>query len=170
MKALGAVLLVAGTALAVSAAAVLALGDRSVLVPPPEAKVESFVRQLVTGRFERAMPHLSANARPRARPESLEAGFHALEARIGRVRDVTGRPLAVRGDTAWAEAVLEAERASRLPLAFRLVREHGVWAVDGLGDLDLPEPLPRPRPAGAPAPAPAASPRGAGRPDSAQGS
>jgi hypothetical protein len=137
MRALVAVLLLTAAAVGICGAA-LALGDGSFLVPPPEARVEQFVRQLEAGRFGRAVPYLSGPARARTSPASLEAAFHDLEGRVGRVRDVVGRPLAVRDDTAWVEAILDTERAEGLPLPFRLVREKGLWAVDGLDALGPP--------------------------------
>ena len=164
------ILLVTAAALGIAGAAVFALGDRSMLVPPPEAEVETFVRQLATGRFERALPHLSRRAAGRTSRDSLRARFLALEARIGKVRDVKGQLLTQARDTAYAEAVLDAEGASGLPLAFRLVREDGVWVVDDLGELALPLPVHPPRRTAPPPPSHDVTPPGAGPRDSAPGS
>jgi len=71
--------LVGGSALAVEL-----LGDRELVVPPPEAVAEGFVREVITGRYSRANDYLST-----PRPEDdLRALEQLIEARTGDPSEV----------------------------------------------------------------------------------
>jgi hypothetical protein len=81
-------------------------------VPPPEAVVENFVRELETERYERATGYLSTELQSGIKPEQLRA---------------------------WTSARLKTERAGEPALKFTLKREEGVWKVNGLISLEDPE-------------------------------
>ena len=135
MRALVYVPLAVAAALAVVAAAVFGLGDRRTLVPPPEAVVESFVRELETGRYQRATGYLSTELQPNVKPEQLRAWTSRLLARTGDIIDVRGEPGWLAGDRAEAYARLKTERAGEPALRFTLYREEGVWKINGLASL-----------------------------------
>lgn len=136
MKAVAAVLGVAAVSLALVAWAVFVLGDRTVLVPPPEAVAEGFMRQLQTRRFEQARSYL---ARPAVRSaEGLRARLEALERAVGRIQDVRGRRGTVGSLDASAVADLTTADRARAEVAFSLRREHGEWRIADLDGLPLP--------------------------------
>lgn len=136
MKAVAAVLGVAAVSLALVAWAVFVLGDRTVLVPPPEAVAEGFMRQLQTRRFEQARSYL---ARPAVRSaEDLRARLEALERAVGRIQDVRGRRGTVGSLDASAVADLTTADRARAEVAFSLRREHGEWRIADLDGLPLP--------------------------------
>jgi hypothetical protein len=136
VKAVAAVLGVAAVSLALVAWAVFVLGDRTVLVPPPEAVAEGFMRQLQTRRFEQARSYL---ARPAVRSaEDLRARLEALERAVGRIQDVRGRRGTVGSLDASAVADLTTADRARAEVAFSLRREHGEWRIADLDGLPLP--------------------------------
>jgi len=129
--------LAAATALTMAGVAgvVFGLGDRTTLVPPPESAAEGFVRALETGRYGRALPYLSAAAEARVGREGVEAAAGRLRARAGEVLDVRGETLSIDGDRASARALVET-RDGELVVELPMVRENGVWAIHGLGELE----------------------------------
>jgi hypothetical protein len=136
VKAVAAVLGVAAVSLALVAWAVFVLGDRTVLVPPPEAVAEGFMRQLQTRRFEQARSYL---ARPAVRSaEDLRARLEALERAVGRIQDVRGRRGTVGSLDASSVADLTTADRARAEVAFSLRREHGEWRIADLDGLPLP--------------------------------
>jgi hypothetical protein len=132
LKALVYVPLVVAAALALVAAAVFGLGDRRTLVPPPEAVVENFVRELETGRYERATGYLNTELESSVTPEQLRAWTARLRGRTGEIIDVRGEPGWLAGERAEAYARLKTERAGEPALRFTLSREGGVWKINGL--------------------------------------
>jgi hypothetical protein len=135
MKALGWAAAAVMGALLLIAVDVFALGDRTVLVAPPEAVAEGFVRKIVTERYDVAMDQLSSGLRRKVKPEQLRAAWRRLKPGIGEVEDVSGEPGPVHGDEAEASAVLENQRRDKIPLRLHFKREHGAWAIDDLGEL-----------------------------------
>ena len=82
MNAVWRVLLVTGIALGINAA--LVATDRvAMLVPPPEAVAEGFVRNLAAQRPARAAPHLAADARVLAR--QLPQFARHLNVAVGKI-------------------------------------------------------------------------------------
>ena len=61
--------------------------DRTMFVPPPEAVAESFMRQLATGRYARALPYLSDDLAARTTPDTLRALTDRLQNRTGKILD-----------------------------------------------------------------------------------
>jgi hypothetical protein len=106
------------------AVAVFGLGDTSVLVPPPEAAAESFLHQLATHRYARALPLLEDDTRRRVDASVLRRATEQLEGGSGRLDPVHGEAGAVVGPEATA-----AVRTSRGKVRVRLVRQHGLWRV-----------------------------------------
>lgn len=135
MRALAYVPLAIAAALALVAAAVFGLGDTRALVPPPESVVEGFVRELETGRYEQATGYLSAELQPGVTPGQLRDWTSQLLARTGDVIDVRGEPGWQTGLRAEAYARLKTERAGEPALRFMLLREDGVWKINGLASL-----------------------------------
>ena len=127
MKAFSLLLFVC-TALSVSAIAIR-LGDRKTLVPPPEARVEAFLRTLKTGRAQLAPRYLTDELRARAPASNLQRAFRALEAAIGAVENVDARTMSA--DRQWAKARGELVSAGgrRTALDFDLKWERGAWAI-----------------------------------------
>ena len=135
MNALWSVLLAAAVALGVAAGTVFALGDRSVLVSPPEAVVEDFVRALATDRYDRAVPYLSKEIGSRVGTDSLRALTQALESRIGDIEDVRCERFWMTRDNAAAFAVLTATGADLVSFELPLTWTGPEWAIAGLHGL-----------------------------------
>lgn len=135
MRSAAGVLLALGTALGVVAASVFGLGDRSVLVPPPEAVIEGFVRELATHRYSPALSYLRPELARSAGADSLRVLASRLESRAGSIRDVLGEPGRRDERRAEARAVVRAERVERLVLPFTLVFEEGAWSIASLDAL-----------------------------------
>lgn len=123
-----------GAALALAALIVHGLEDRRTLVPPPDAVAAEFVRQIVTGRAEQAMPLLSDRLRPRWPPDDLDAAGRRLESELGEVGDVSAELESIFGERAAASAILDGARGTR-SLRFEFVREQGKWLIEEAGGL-----------------------------------
>jgi hypothetical protein len=135
MKAIWCLLLCMALALALVAADVFGLGDRHILVSPPDAVTEGFVRELVTNRYEMALPYLSDDLAQQVNAEQLKQATQQLRRRTGRISNVTGEEGWIKGDQAAAGVLLDTEKAGELHLHFRLTREQGEWAVSDLREL-----------------------------------
>ena len=121
----------AAALLAVIGVAVFAGGDRSVLVPVPEAVTEGFMREITMRRFDLAMHYLAKDRQRRETPQTLGALFAPLLEAAGEVNAVDGTPHWVQGDNAWAAATVEGDRGSP-SCEFALVRESGLWKISGV--------------------------------------
>jgi hypothetical protein len=117
------------------AGAIYGLGDRSVLVPPPEAVVEGFVRKLETGRYSVALDHLSEAQRQRNDAERLRRLSEELRQRTGPIYDVRGEAGPMNEYRGEATAVLNLKHERSAELKFGLRFEHGLWRIDDLGEL-----------------------------------
>jgi hypothetical protein len=127
MKALLLVAAVTAGAFAVVAGSVVAGGDTSTLVSPPEAVVEEFVRKLATGRYNVARAHLVEDS-PTARERIREAS-DTLRARAGAINQVEGKPGAIDGDRATATVLISTARAGDITMEFALMRSSGSWRI-----------------------------------------
>jgi hypothetical protein len=129
MKAIVQLLVTMALTMIVIAVCVFAAGDRQTLVPPPDAIAEAFMRQLTTGRYDRVGSYLS-----RARREWSAAArrrqFEPLWRFTGTVNDVDAELVSIQGDRARAVATAHGDVADARVL-FELVREQGLWKVDG---------------------------------------
>jgi hypothetical protein len=122
-------LLVVALGLSVVAGAVFGLGDRAVLVPPPEMVVEEFVRALSLKRWSPAREHLATDLVQHTGAGALRAFVDTLEARIGPVEEVKGKPFFGGDEAAEAEAEITTADGSRATLRLPLRREHGLWKI-----------------------------------------
>jgi hypothetical protein len=124
-------LIVLGAALG-AISAVLTAGDRSLFVPPPESVAESFVRQLAAGRYDRALPLLSRNAADATDVRGLQVLAEDLERSAGgAIEQIEGEPLNMKRDLAQAAARLQGRAGAQTTITFALVREKGLWKIDG---------------------------------------
>src|SRR3712207_2788932 len=127
MSGLVGALLTMALALAVTAASLFGLRDRSVLASPPEATVEDFLRKLATGRYVRAHADLSDDDAAQVSPDSLRSLVRALENRVGAIVDVRGERLWMTEGSARAAAVLETDRGREVEVDFPLTGSSGEW-------------------------------------------
>lgn len=135
MKAIWGVLLVCAATLALLAGVVFGLGDSSVFVPPPEAVVEGFMRELATKRYERALPYLTEDLAARTDADALKSLTARLKSRTGDILDVRGEPGWIDGDRAEASVTLKTKHAGQPALRFTLTRQEGAWSIDNLQSL-----------------------------------
>lgn len=129
MKAILKELVVVVLGLLVVAGAVFGLGDRAVLVPPPEMVVEEFVRAVSLKRWNSAREHLVTDLAQHVGAGALRAFVDTLEAGIGPIEDVKGKPFFGGGETAEADAEIRTEQHGRATLRLPLRREHGLWKI-----------------------------------------
>jgi hypothetical protein len=118
-------------ALAIAAVVVFVGNDRQTLVPPPDAVVESFVRELVSGRESRAIPYLAGSVSESVSAEELRRIEQTVEREVGHVGDVRAEADWSSGDRAEATGVWRGgEKEARR--RFGLRRENGLWRIDRL--------------------------------------
>lgn len=134
MKALLAAVGLTILGLGIGAGATL-LGDRATLVPPPDARVEAFLRELNGRRAELAVKYLARELRGMAASE-LQHRFAAIERDLGALENVTAETLSLDRQSARVRGELVASRHAKRALVFGLRWEHGEWAIQ-----DLPEAL-----------------------------
>jgi hypothetical protein len=106
-------------------------GDTAILVPPPEAVAEGFVRQVVAGRYEGATALLSAEAAAEVDHDRLERLRRNLEADTGVVVGVTARPDRVDPDHARATALVHG-RDGLVPVWLSMSLQKGLWRIDAI--------------------------------------
>ena len=135
MKAIWLLMITVAATLAFTALIVFGWSDKQIMVSPPEAKVEGFMRQLSTQRYERALPYLSDELTKHVHADKLRALTERLKSQTGEILDVRGEPGWMKGDKAEAAVALETKRAGTVRLKFGLTREQGEWAIDALNDL-----------------------------------
>ena len=121
--------------LALVAAAVFGLGDKTTLVPPPEAVVESFVRALQAERYDGAMTLLSEDLQTKVEPGTLRSLAERLRQRAGKILDAQGEAGWIDGDRAEACARLQTERGQTL-FKFPLSRGKGLWSIQSLAPIE----------------------------------
>ena len=117
------------------AGAVFGLGDRGVLVSPPEAVAENFMRALSTGRYDMALPYLSDGLARTTDAASLKAYKDRLEAKTGAIEEVKGENGRILGEQAVADAVLKTERAGEVTVPLRMERSEGEWTIRHIGEI-----------------------------------
>ena len=123
-----------GIALAVVAAVVFVADDRQTLVPPPEAVVEGFARQLAAGRAERAIPYLARSVSEKISAERLREYEKRVERGLGDVGDVRAECNWLAGERAEATGIWRSGKREERR-RFGLIREHGLWRIDRLEGL-----------------------------------
>lgn len=127
---------VLAAALLIVAAAVFVGHDRGLFVPVPEATVENFTREITTRRFDLAMKQLATSRSRSETSQTLAGRFDPVLRAVGEVNHVDAEAEWMSGDRASASATVEGELGTRA-LDFTLVREHGLWKIDGLPDLHV---------------------------------
>lgn len=130
MRELAAALAAIVVALGIVGAVVFGARDASLFVPPPEAVAENFARELVSGRYQLARRQLSERERRQRGAADLKARFEAWRARIGPLNLAEAREVSRGSDGASAVCELQGER-SAVVLTLSLVRQRGLWKVDG---------------------------------------
>jgi hypothetical protein len=119
--------LVMALALAVVAFGVGAGRDRALFVPPPEAVVEGFARQLATGRYDRALQYVNPAAGISV--DSLREASDDLRLRHGPVNHVSGEAGTAQGDMASAAAVFRTQQSGEIRHEFVLAWRRGLWKI-----------------------------------------
>jgi hypothetical protein len=137
MNAIFGVLLTLLLTMAMLAGIVFCLGDTSVFVPPPEAVAEGFMREMATGRYERAREYLSKDLAARTGPDELKALAESLKGWTGEILDVRGEQGWSNGQRGEAYTKLKTRQAGEPSLRLALWREEGVWAINGLWSLEV---------------------------------
>jgi hypothetical protein len=102
-------------------------GDRTVLVPPPEAVAEQFTRQIATKRYDRASHYVDKASG--ITEINIRLAGEALHATAGAVDAVEGEPGRINGDRATASAVLMTAKAGRVRYMFQLARVQQLWKI-----------------------------------------
>jgi hypothetical protein len=135
MKEIASMIVVAAATLLLIAAAIFAGGDRSLLVPVPEAVAEDFTREIVTRRFDLAMKYLTTDRQRSESAQTIAGRFDPLFAATGKVNQVEAEPRWVQKDQASAAATVRGDRGA-VSFDVSLVRgKDGLWKIDGLPDL-----------------------------------
>jgi len=114
--------------LAVVAASVFGGHDTSVLVSPPDAVTESFVRELGMARYGLARNYLARDVKRRTSEDDMRAGFETVQGGTGKPDQVITSPSSVEGDRARVLATLQGRQATAA-MYVDLIRERGVWKV-----------------------------------------
>jgi hypothetical protein len=106
--------------------------DRTVLIAPPHARAENFVRALMTHRAELVLDDLAPQLRRKVSIATLHERFDALDRQLGGVRQIEATIIFY--DSAAATARVELFGASRvnLPLEFRFTWQQGEWILEEL--------------------------------------
>jgi hypothetical protein len=129
MSDLGKIFAAVASALLIIAGGVFGLGDWSIFGPPPESVAEGFVRQVVAGRYQRALPYLSEAVAEKTTAASLRQLKEELESRSGKILNVQGAMERRNGSDAEAAARLQT-RNGTFSLRFEMTRSNGVWSID----------------------------------------
>ena len=128
VKTLLSVVLVIAAALAVIAVSVFAGHDRSVLVAPPDAVSEGFVRQLAMDRYDLAHRFLARDLKAHASVSDLRRGFEPLRRATGKPDQVEATAPSISGERARVLVTLEGRQATA-SMYVDLIREQGVWKI-----------------------------------------
>ena len=111
--------------LGVSALAVHQFDDRELFVPPPDSVAESFVRETMAGRWERARAYLAApESMRRAQLEELRKSW---EAKVGEPTKIEAETITRDDAEALANVRMQSKRGSEA-VAFAL-RFDDEWKI-----------------------------------------
>jgi hypothetical protein len=138
MKSLLAALALTLLGVAIGAVAPL-VGDRTTLVPPPDARVEAFLRQLSTRRDALAVKYLARELGQVSATE-LQERFAAIERQRGATANVMAATISHDRHAARVRGELVASRGARTPLEFGLRWEQVGWVIQDLPDALRPAP------------------------------
>jgi hypothetical protein len=120
---------VAATLVVLAAVAGVVIGgqDSTYFVPPPQAVVENFTRDIAARRYDRAVKFVDPTSG--ITEINVRLGGDELHARAGAIDQVEGEPGVIAGDRATASAVLITENAGRIRYFFRLARSSNTWKI-----------------------------------------
>lgn len=105
-------------------AATSLFGDRELFTSPPDAIAEEFYRQVVTHRFDRAVPLL---AQP-VDPGTLRPLATGIQSRLGHVGDISADIASRTGAEALVTVQLRSKEGSEaIPVSLRF--ERGEWKL-----------------------------------------
>lgn len=138
------VLITSAAAMIVVATAVFGFHDRTVFVPAPESAAENFVRELATGRYDRAAALMSPRLQRTVTPTHLAHTFDPVRRRAGHIDDVRGIRVSMARETSVGRAEVTTDRGIFF-IDVGLTRQHGLWVVDSLPDWLMDPALPSPR-------------------------
>jgi hypothetical protein len=113
--------------LAAVAGVVIGGQDSTYFVPPPQAVVENFTRDIAARRYDRAVKFVDPMSG--ITEINVRLGGAELHARAGAIEQVEGEPGVIAGDRATASAVLITENAGRMRYFFRLARSSNTWKI-----------------------------------------
>jgi hypothetical protein len=105
--------------------AVFALGDTGILVSPPEAVAEQFLRSLQTRRYEQARALLASEARTQITGDDLRRLHRDLESRVGKIENVQGQ----KSDAPNEAYCLLETRRGQVRVALPFERANGDWHI-----------------------------------------
>jgi hypothetical protein len=126
MKRLGALACASVLALLFVGVIVLAGGDTTIFVSPPEAVAEEFTRKLAEGRYDMALEHLEQGG-PEMRRTVRRSG-ERLRAQTGGINQIEGASSAITRETATAMVTIAAD-AANVRWSFDFVRQQGEWKI-----------------------------------------
>lgn len=101
------------------------LHDRELMVSPPDAVAEGFVRAVMEKRFEPAGSYMKEEA-------DLEPLYERLHARLGEASAIDAELVSRTDEEALVNVRLESAQATEV-LALPLVWENGAWKVTSAG-------------------------------------
>lgn len=133
MKAILWVLLTIAVTLLLLAGVVFGLGDKTVMVAPPESITEGFMRSLSTRRYDQALTFLHDNLKKQTPTDDLKAFTQRIEREHGGIQNVSGEPIWIKGDRAEASAFLQTQRVKEVEIKFKLERDKGEWVIGEIG-------------------------------------
>jgi hypothetical protein len=119
------------TALGIVAGAVLVGHDTTLLVSPPEAVAESFVRDLVARRNELAMEYVDGTSGVSITTVRLGADALRRDVRDAVAGDVHGDRVAIEGDRATARVTIDAPDGTAAVIVEMRRTSEGVWRITG---------------------------------------
>lgn len=137
------VLITAAAAMIVVATVVFGFNDRTVLVPAPESTAENFVRELATGRYDRAAALMSARLKRTVTPAQLAQAFDPMRRRGEHIDDVRGIRVSMGREASVGRSEVTTDRGVFF-IDVGLTREYGLWVVDSLPDWLMNPALPSP--------------------------
>jgi hypothetical protein len=126
MRELSALVGVSALALLLVAAVVVAGHDTTVLVSPPEAVAEQFMRKVAERRYDMALEQLETGNRGML--PVVRALGATLQERAGAIDQVEGDSSTIAGDAATATVTVSGNRGD-VKWLFDLVRRTGEWKI-----------------------------------------
>lgn len=132
MKSLLAVIAIGAFSVAVSRAAI-ALGDRGLFVPPPEAVCEGFLRKMAEHRYAQAKDDLASTLDEDER--TLEAIQASVETLYGTVEHVQGEESSLANDGEGIARSTVRFGAGQRDVILDLRFENGLWKIASVDPL-----------------------------------